>query len=272
MAYSSITITRESADIWSIVDNTMPPSDAGYISSEYTGVAVNDLITIGTKTGQPLYKNIPATIIHYVDVTDPDNNFDATSTLSLITYLKSVGFFGSGSGGGGGTATSLLSLTDALFPNYFGRGGQAIIVSPNENGFTTQNIVNPGIQDLSNFLQMEESGEYNLPPNQYLLTSSTVNEDGNAIGFITAPITQIVNRAFMFNESGVTHKGAQVVDDVVIPNQENYTPEIGDIVTFFAFDETTNRIYKYIEAKWLGGSMDDPANYDWGIRVVYAQL
>lgn len=263
---TSLIITRISTAYWVYsINGETQTRDA----ESYTGTGIGDYIIIKTLTGAPQVLNVHYSVVEYYDNNDSTNNLlNPSSRQEVQGHLIAQGFYGGSTGGGTGGVTTLKALLDVLIPSFSGRAGQVLAISDSEDFVITKAIqFVQKFQDLSNWL-----GGDDLLPNRYLLTSSQVDENGNSIGVVTAPIGQIVNRPFMFNEAGVIHKGATIVGGNIVANEEQYQPEPGDSVTFFAFDEASNRLYKYNDARWLGGSMDDPDNYDWGYRTVFLQL
>lgn len=137
MPITSLTIIRKAADLWVFTDNETPPGKIRAKNAYGGGVDI-DNVTIITQTGGIVYNSIPYSVIEYVDEIDPGNSFTPTSALQLFTYLKSVNFFSSNSGEG--SAIALTGLIDALFSDYFGRGGQAVVIDDSELGFTTRDL------------------------------------------------------------------------------------------------------------------------------------
>lgn len=264
---TSLVITKIAPKYWIY---TVNDEEQTRDANAYTGTRIGDYITIKTVTGAPQALRVYFADIQYIDNLDPDNNLTSPSNPQEVQgHLISQGFYTDDTTGGGTGGVDIFKLLlDVAVPSFAGRAGQVLKINDDETFIVSEFIsFVQKFQDLSNWLGGED-----LVPNRYILTSSQVDEDGNSIGLISAPISQIINRPFLFNEAGVTHKGATIVSGEIVANEEQYTPEIGDAVTFFAFDEPTNRLYKYIDAKWLGGSMDDPLNYDWGYRTVFLQL
>lgn len=218
MAYTSLIITKTSANIWKLVDNTMPEGSDGKFASGFADIGTDDFVTFTTKTGQNLYRQIYYGIVTYIDNLDPENNFTPTSGLDLHTKLLGLGFFGNGSGGGE-TATTLLELTDAEFPNYFGRAGQAIIVAENEAGFTTVPFSN--VQNSTDLGDMPSE----LLPNKYL----TTNNDGTA--YQLSNIDLIINTPIPVDVFRVVEKGVVYDEgtDTYVKNTEPFLKQPGDI-------------------------------------------
>lgn len=258
---TSFIITRHSEVYYDYVvnDNPLPEGPSGC-----TGYLQDDFIIVKSITGAPQTKRVHFSVIEYYDTTNPDNNLtNPVNAQEMMRHLVEQNFLkgsSDNSGGGGSLTTAFKSLTDVNVPTFFGNAGKMVVVAGNE-----EYLILVPASSVQNFKDLHDVNITEYIPNSYILTNST----GTAL--IQAPVQQIINRPFAFNEAGVTHKGATDVDGVIVPNEENYTPEIGDAVTFFAYDAATNRLYKYSDAEWLGGSMDDPANYDWGIRTVWLE-
>lgn len=263
---TSLVITRKATKYWVYVVNGETESrDA----NAYTGTRQGDYITIKTLTGAPQAVRVYYNVIQYIDNLDPTNNLtDPSNAEEVQGHLISQGFYTDDTTGGGTGGVDIFKLLlDVNVPSFSGRAKQVLAIDDNEAFVITKVLETISrIQDATDWLGST------LIPNSYVLTSSQVDEDGNSIGFIQSPTSQIINRPFLYTEQGTIHKGATVVDGAVIPNPEPYTPEAGDVTQLFQYVESEDRVYFIPFAKYLGGVTSDISNYDWSIRQVHIQF
>lgn len=256
---TSFIITRHSALYCDYVVNDNPLPEA---CDAYTGTLDGEYIVFKSLNGAPQTKRVPYTVIQYLDATDSGNNLiDPPNAQTMFRHLVEQNFFvgSSDNGGGGGSGvTTLKALYDVNIPSFLGQAGKVLIIAPNE-----QYVITGNVSTVQSFLDLNDVfiGEYNS--NSYLLTNST------GTGIIQSPVSQIINRPYMFNEAGVIHKGYTIVDGEVVPNTEVYAIEIGDIVQGWIYDETAERWYFMEAGKYLGGSMDLMTSYIWNKREYY---
>lgn len=261
---TSLQITRRNAAYWTLLGSDSPNErDA----DNYTGTRNGDYLTIKTLTGAVIYKDVYYAYISYIDVAEPENNMtDPPSARELQAHLIAQGFYVGVDGGGGGTGVSTFkALLDVNVPSFTGRALQLLRVNAAEQ-FVESFQYNPKFTDSAEWI----GGQ--LLPNQYILTSNEVNEDGSAKYIIQAPISQVVNRAFLFDEVAVVRKGYTNVDTgggviEAIPNTEPYLPEYGDYCEFTWRDPENGAVWLYTYARWATGDfIADPANYIWDER------
>jgi len=247
MDITQLVITKKNTKSWVYRVNDEPEDR---FASAYTGTGVGDYLTIKTYTGGIQVMNVPYTAISYIDELDADNNresFDSQQEASI--YLNEQGFYQGSAGGSSGGATTFLQLLDT-FLSYGGRDGQVLYVDDNTINSMPASMVST-MQSLANWL-----GGVNTPPNQYVLSSSIVDEDGNSTGFITASIDAIVNRPNPYLNLRIINKGVQIVSGTPVPNLEDFVLEVGDTVSGWK-DSTT----VWHEAMYNGGDPNNRDNY-----------
>lgn len=219
---TSLIITFIGNDTWTFKDNTMPPGgDRG--NDAYSGTWDLNLYTFKSKTGAIIYDRIPINVIQYVDEIIPANSFNPTTCRQLHTYLKSVDFFDDSNNGGGSTDIALQDLSNALFSNLFGRGGQMVIIDESEEGFTTSDytpIVN--IEDLAN-----------VPPiiAGYVLMGAGLNQTR------WVSLNQLQLPPLQFKQQRLKSKGYiwNLAGTSIVPNTQNLI-QVGDIIEGFVTD------------------------------------
>lgn len=249
---TSLVITRRNAVLWSYVIN----EGATQATGACTGTGDGDYVTVKTFSGAPLALNVPFSVIEYYDANDSDNDLtDPANMLEVVGHFLEQGFFinFTEGGGGGSAATSFKSLTDVAVPTFIGNVGKFVkVINDNELGLSDAPGV-PSLQQLANYV----GGTF--LPNKYILTTNTVDEFGNAVGFILGDINSIINRPPLFNEILVIRKGFTVVDGVVVPNTEPYAKEVGDYCS--GFEVTEVGVYEIPSMRYDGGDETDLANY-----------
>lgn len=265
---TKLDIYRKSEIRW-IYNVNENPTEQEY--NAYTGSRNGDILTINSINGAIILPQVPFSVVSYYDEVNPDNNLPAASSADeLFGFLQAQGFFANGgNGGGSGGVSTFKQLLDVDVATFIGRSGQIVVV--NEDATKLILVDNPSselrFQDLLNFIPD------NFPPNQYFLTSSQVDNEGNAIGVVLSSINNIVNRPPAFDEYVIT-KGWQQIDSEVVPNEEDYSLEVGDLVDkWFQYppDESyPNGYMSYmVKGRWNGGDMSDANNFENGTFYTY---
>jgi len=249
----SLIITRKTSKYWTLQVNEETETRA---SSAYEGTRTGDFITIKTNTGAPITMVVPYSVIQYFDSMDAANNLTTPQNSDeMFSHLLEQDFFLASSGGSGGGAgvNNFLELLDVLFPTYIGRDGQAIVI--NGNGLDSAPFnASIAFEQLTNWL----GGV--LQPNQYILS----NSDGS--GLVQASVTNIVNRPPTFYETQILNKGYTWDGDTIIPNENQYTMEIGDrvcrwFVVIPSEEFPSGQVLMMESGRYKGGDVDNPDNY-----------
>lgn len=144
-------------------------------------------------------------------------------------------------------------------------GVYLILKSVNSNPEDEEYLILTTPSNVQSFLDLNDVGITEYFPNSYILTNSSGTQ------LIQAPVQQIINRPFLFTEAGVIHKGYTIVDDVVVPNLEPYSVEIGDIVQTWVYDTDNERWLFLPFAKYIGGGMDEITSYIWNEGQYYIE-
>jgi len=249
----SLIITRKTSKYWTLQVNEETETRA---SSAYEGIRTGDFITIKTNTGAPITMVVPYSVIQYFDSMDSANNLTAPQNSDeMFSHLLDQDFFLASSGGSGGGAgvNNFLELLDVLFPAYIGRDGEAIVI--NGNGLDSAPFnASIAFEDLTNWL----GGD--LLPNQYILS------DSMGAGLVQASINNIVNRAHAYDEYQILDKGYTWDGDTIIPNEDLYSLQIGDVIRKWFYvlpseEFPSGQVLLMENGRYKGGDINVPLNY-----------
>lgn len=254
---TSLVITRISENYWVYNANS---ADKPSAEDAYTGTMYGDLIYIKSLNGTPQLMRVAYSVIDYIDNLDNTNNLtNPSSALEMFGHLLAQGFFVGSAGSGSGGVTTLKQLLDVFISTFAGNegkylriddDGQFVIASDNP-------AMNLRIQDLVNWIDVDE-----LHPNFAIVTTNAVDGDGNAIGFTQAPLYNLINRPPNFNELSIDIKGYTIVADTVVPNTQELTLEVGDVVKFWMQEPDNGAVFLY-RARYKGGSITNIANFQY---------
>lgn len=243
-AVSSLDIIRDTANMWHFERNStgIPNGASGYI-----GTFNNNYVSFQQKfKGGNIYNKVPYSVIRYIDNYNSAEPVTPSSPLALMTLLVQEGFFGESSDSSG-AVTAFTQLVDT-FPNYFGKGGQVVIVSPDEVGLITSTIANPSFTTLNDWL----GGD--LQPNSYLLTNNL------GTGIVQSPVLNIINRPPGFSELFIYRKGFQIDGETITPNTEPYELEVGELCSAIFIE--SGRVYEYPKLQYTGGPTNLLLNFN----------
>lgn len=244
-----VIITRRTNNYWEYkltingIEDVLPRA-----WGSYTGGSNGNYIYIVSWQGGILMNNVSYTVFSYYDATDNNNDLVTPASASeLVEHFLAQGFFLDGrfanGGGGGGSSVNLIKqLLDVDLPTFIGRNGQVLYID--EASGTVKSKTLGGVTRFTELLDWLGNA---LQPNNYILTSSQVDQEGNALGLVQSPIANIVNRPNGFNETQFYQKG--------IDNLEAYANEPGDFAQGIFTVEGVPYYYK--ELIYNGGDVRD---------------